>query len=345
MTDTVDSSLDLAPWLNRQLVRLLDHTGHALLLQGASGLGQYALGLALVRAWLCQRPNASSMQPACGECPSCHGIDVRTHPDLRVLMPESLMLELSWPLDESAQKDIDDKKRKPSREIRVDAARELITFTQRTASANRGKVVLIYPADRMNGVTANTLLKTLEEPSGDTRFILATDAQHQLLPTIRSRCVAHAMEGPTQEEGVAWLTSRGMDAPLAEVLLRAAGGRPDDAWMLAERGWTSVRWASLPKSLRSGQLDALQDVSGADLIDILQKVCHDQLALAVGGQPRFFPESALVSGTSLTLLSDWSQALQRSARTADHPYQAGLMLEALVGQAQQALRTSSTASS
>ena len=102
--------------------------------------------------------------------------------------------------------------------------------------------------------------------------------------------------------------------------------------------------SDLPKSLRSGQFDALQDVSGADLIDILQKVCHDQLALAVGGQPRFFPESALVSGTSLTLLSDWSQALQRSARTADHPYQAGLMLEALVGQAQQALRTSSTAS-
>ncbi|NBO02537.1 MAG: DNA polymerase III subunit delta', partial [Betaproteobacteria bacterium] len=32
-----------------------------------------------------------------------------------------------------------------------------------------------------------------------------------------------------------------------------------------------------------------------------------------------------------------AQALQRSARTADHPYQAGLMLEALVSQARQAL--------
>ena len=341
MSDIPDTPGQLAPWLARQHERLLDHAGHALLLQGASGLGQYPLGLALAQAWLCQQPTSASTHRACGVCPSCHGVSVRTHPDLRVLMPENLMLELGWPLDESAQKDIDDKKRKPSREIRVDAARDLITFTQRTASADRGKVVLIYPADRMNGVTANTLLKTLEEPSGDTRFILATDAQHQLLPTIRSRCVSHAMEGPTQEEGVAWLSSRGMPMPLATVLLRAAGGRPDDAWSLSQRGWPDSRWSSLPRALQRGQIDVLQDVAGAELIDILQKVCHDQLALTVGGEPRFFPEAALVPGTSLPALSDWSKALQLSARSADHPYQAGLMLEALVGQAKHALTTPS----
>jgi DNA polymerase-3 subunit delta' len=341
MSDTPDAPARLAPWLERQLERLLEHAGHALLLQGASGLGQYPLGLALAQAWLCQQPTSAPMRRGCGVCPSCHGVAVRTHPDLRVLMPENLMLELAWPLDESAQKDIDDKKRKPSREIRVDAARDLITFTQRTASADRGKVVLIYPADRMNGVTANTLLKTLEEPSGDTRFILATDAQHQLLPTIRSRCVSHAMEAPTQEEGVAWLVSRGMNKPLAEVLLRAAGGRPDDAWTLSEQGWTDVRWSSVPKALQRGQTDVLQDVMGADLIDILQKVCHDQLTMAVGGLPRFFPETSLVQGASLHALNEWSKALQRSARSADHPYQPGLMLEAMVGQARHALTTSS----
>jgi DNA polymerase-3 subunit delta' len=341
MSDSPDSSAPLSPWLERQFERLVDHAGHALLLQGASGLGQYPLGLALAQAWLCQQPTMAPKRRACGVCPSCHGVAVRTHPDLRVLMPENLMIELAWPLDESAQKDIDDKKRKPSREIRVDAARDLITFTQRTASADRGKVVLIYPADRMNGVTANTLLKTLEEPSGDTRFILATDAQHLLLPTIRSRCVAHAMQAPSPEEGVAWLSSRGMDSRLASVLLQAAGGRPDDAWSLAERGWTDARWASLPKALRSGQIDVLQDVGGAELIGILQKVCHDQLALSVGGRPRFFPQQSLVPGVSISALSDWYKALQRSARTADHPYQAGLMLEALVGQARHALWTPS----
>ena len=327
----------LAPWLARQLDRLVDHSGHALLLQGPSGLGQFPLALALAQTWLCHQPVNTGAKRACGVCPSCHGIAVRTHPDLRVLMPEHLMLELNWPLDESAQKDIDDKKRKPSREIRVDAARDLITFTQRTASGDRGKVVLIYPADRMNGVTANSLLKTLEEPSGDTRFILATDAQHQLLPTIRSRCVAHPMEGPTQEEGVSWLASQGMTPALASVLLKAAGGRPEAARSMAEQGWTDARWAAIPKALRAGQAEPLQDLGGSALIEVLQKVCHDQLAVQVGGTPRFFAAQALVTGTSLSSLSDWSQALQRSARTADHPYQAGLMLEALVSQARHAL--------
>lgn len=330
----------LAPWLERQRDRLIGHSGHALLLQGPSGLGQYPLALALAQAWLCQQPvsvpNGHALR-GCGTCASCHGIAVRTHPDLRVLMPETLMLELDWPLDESAQKDIDDKKRKASREIRVDAARDLITFTQRTASGDRGKVVLIYPADRMNGVTANTLLKTLEEPSGDTRFILATDAQHLLLPTIRSRCVSHDMVGPSHDEGVSWLVTQGLNTALASVLLKAAGGRPDDALSMSERGWTDARWSAIPKALRAGQLEPLQDVSGSELIEVLQKVCHDQLAVQVGGSPRFFEVQALLPHTSLTSLSAWSQALQKSARTAEHPFQAGLMLEALVGQARHAL--------
>jgi DNA polymerase-3 subunit delta' len=38
-------------------------------------------------------------------------------------MPETVALELDWPLDEKSQKEIDDKKRKPSKEIRVEAAR------------------------------------------------------------------------------------------------------------------------------------------------------------------------------------------------------------------------------
>ena len=82
---------------------------------------------------------------------------------------------------------------------------------------------------------------------------------------------------------------------------------------------------------------AVADWSPAQAVDALQKVCHDQLALQVGGEPRFFPAQALVRGTSLPSLSHWAQSLQRSARTADHPFQAGLMLEALVGQAREAL--------
>lgn len=332
-----DAETALPPWLDHQLVALHAQRGHAWLLQGPSGLGQFRLGLALAQAWLCQQVTAMAPHRACGTCPSCHGINVRTHPDLRVLMPEVAMLELGWPLDEAAQKDIDDKKRKPSREIRVEAARDLVTFTQRTASGNQGKVVLIYPADRMNGVTANTLLKTLEEPAGDTRFVLATDAQHLLLPTIRSRCLTHTMGWPDTSQAQAWLSSQGLPQTEAAPLLRAAGGRPDDALSLAHKGMTAKRWSEIPRALRAGNPEPLQALSGQDLVSVLQKVCHDQWALSLGAAPRFFSPQDLTPARSVTALSEWSRQLQRSARTAEHPYQAGLMLEALVSQAQTAL--------
>ncbi|MEO7937197.1 MAG: DNA polymerase III subunit delta', partial [Burkholderiaceae bacterium] len=46
----------LPPWIQRQLEALLVQRGHAWLLQGPSGLGQYTLALAMVRAWLCHQP-------------------------------------------------------------------------------------------------------------------------------------------------------------------------------------------------------------------------------------------------------------------------------------------------
>ena len=328
----------LPPWLQRQLRQLNAQKGHAWLLQGPSGLGQYRLALALAQAWLCHQPDDKRPEVACGQCPSCHGIAVRTHADLQVLMPETWMLELDWPLDESTQRELDDKKRKPSREIRVEAARELITFTQRTASGPKGKVVLIYPADRMNGITANTLLKTLEEPAGDTRFVLATDAQHLLLPTIRSRCLGHTLSWPVLDEGVNWLSTQGLTATEAKGLLKAAGGRPDDALALARTGFSAKRWSAIPRALKSGDAAPLQDIGGTLLVSVLQKVCHDQLSLHLGAEPRFFEPEDLVPGGNIHSLTDWSRSLQRSARSAEHPFHAGLMQDALIGQASTALR-------
>ncbi|MBV5332101.1 DNA polymerase III subunit delta', partial [bacterium] len=74
-------------------------------MHGPSGLGQYELALSMVRAWLCEAPD-SVQQGACAQCPSCHAIEVRAHADLCVLMPETVMLELGWPLSEKAQNEI-----------------------------------------------------------------------------------------------------------------------------------------------------------------------------------------------------------------------------------------------
>ncbi|MFT3721224.1 DNA polymerase III subunit delta' [Pseudorhodoferax sp.] len=326
------SEAALAPWLQRQLQPLLAQRGHAWLLHGPSGLGQYELALALVRAWLCERPDGG--QGACGQCPSCHAVEVRAHADLCVLMPEAQMQLLGWPLDEKAQAELDEKKRKPGREIRVEAMRDAVEFVQRTSARGRGKAVLVFPAERMNAISANALLKTLEEPPGDVRFVLATGAAHLLLPTIRSRCMGHALAWPSADEAARWLGGQpGVDAADVPALLAAAGGRPDEAWRMAEAGRSARAWAALPAAMARGDLGAVSGWLPAELVDALQKLCHDLLCVGEGAAPRFFAAAGLPPPPRREALLRWSRALQDSARIAEHPLNAGLMLEALVAQA------------
>lgn len=326
----------LAPWIAEQSRQLLAQRGHAWLLQGPSGLGQYSLALALVRAWLCENPGEEG---ACGQCPSCHAIDVHTHADLCVLMPEVTMLELGWPLDEKAQAEVDEKKRKPSKEIRIEAMRDAIEFAQRTSARGRGKAVLVFPAERMNNVTANALLKTLEEPPGDVRFVLASEAAHMLLPTIRSRCLGHTMHWPDEQASLTWLQTQGITDQDAPILLRAAGGRPEDALRFADSTREPKSWSALPRAVARGEVGVFKDWTPAQAIDALHKLCHDLLARQVGAAPRFFDASELPAASSLAALSAWARELALASRTAEHPFNSGLMLEDLVSRAQSALNS------
>ncbi|MES2942603.1 MAG: DNA polymerase III subunit delta' [Pseudomonadota bacterium] len=368
---SAESSLPsaLAPWLQTQLKSLLAQRGHAWLLSGPSGLGQFELALALARAWLCENPSPAG---ACGVCGSCHAVEVHTHADFCMLMPETLTLQLGWPLDEKTQDELDSKKRKPSKEIKVDAAREAVSFTQFTRSRGDTKVVLVFPAERMNGITANTLLKTLEEPPGAVKFILATEAAHQLLPTIRSRCLGHTMLWPAFDDGLAWLqgmslAGEGADkkapkqpsASDLQILLTAAGGRPADALAWIQNGQAALiaqGWQALPKAMARGDATALADWAPAQAVDALQKLCHDVWAVRAGAQPRFFSirdlqAAAPPNGPSkpagksaddraaMYALSAWSKELATTARTVEHPYNPGLMLESLASRAKIALTT------
>jgi DNA polymerase III subunit delta' len=366
MSDT--NKQRLAPWLQTQLESLLAQRGHAWLLSGPSGLGQFELALALARAWLCDQPTP---QGACGHCASCHAVDVHTHADLCMLMPETLSLALGWPLDEKTQDDLDSKKRKPSKEIKVDAAREAVSFTQFTRSRGNTKVVLVFPAERMNHITANTLLKTLEEPPGAVKFILTSEAAHQLLPTIRSRCLGHTMLWPDFAQALAWLgqeisrpaeaaegasntkkPSKLPDAADLQTLLVAAGGRPADALAWAQSSPpadAAQHWQALPKAMARGDVSALTGWAPAEAVDALQKLCHDVLALRVGALPRFFSATdlptpsagkaanAAESRPGLYALASWSRELSTLARTVEHPYNPGLLLESLVSRARTAL--------
>lgn len=335
---------NLPPWLQSQLTTLLAQRGHALLLAGPSGLGQYELALALARAWLCEQP---SPQGACGQCSACHAVDVRTHPDLFVLMPETLSLELGWPLDEKTQDKIDKKELKPSKFIRVDATRQAVAFGQFTRSRGDTKVVLIHPAERMNTEAANTLLKTLEEPAGALRFVLTTEAAHALLPTIRSRCQTHQLHWPEPEAALAWLTQTvAQDADFAkqppsstelQTWLRAAGGRPAEAldWLRLQP--SPGLWARLPRAIAVGDWSGLAGWPPARQMDVLQKLCHDLMVQQAGGEPRFFAPRDLPPSPGMPALSQWQRDLQAASRTMEHPFSPALMLEAWAHRARRAL--------
>jgi DNA polymerase-3 subunit delta' len=327
-----DGQLPL-PWLAAPLQHVLQtQRGHALLIHGPQGIGQFELALTLAQAWLCDtRP---TVQP-CGICASCKLVQARSHPDLLVLLPEALRASLGWSGDEESSDEGKASKAKPSKEIKVDAVRAAVGFAQTTAARGLRKVVLVHPAERMNAIAANTLLKTLEEPPGDARFVLSCGSPDALLPTIRSRCQAVPLALPPKDAAVAWLASHQVAQP--EVMWAAAGGQPLDALEWVREGIDAVSWLRFPKQVAAGEAGGLAAWPLPRLVDALQKLCHDAMCLSCGAAPRYFPPAALPTGAALPALNDWAKALSRTSRHAEHPWNLPLMAESLVQQARNAL--------
>ena len=190
------------PWqaqLWQQLASRPQHA-HAYLLHGPAGIGKRDLAERLMALLLCQSP---SVQGACGQCKACHLLAAGTHPDAFVLEPEEA-----------------------DKAIRVDQVRELVSFVVQTAQLGGRKVVLLEPVEAMNINAANALLKSLEEPSGNTVLLLVSHQPSRLLPTVKSRCVQQACPQPSQSASLAWLAQalpECVEEQRAELLALAAG--------------------------------------------------------------------------------------------------------------------------
>ena len=323
------------PWLAPLLRQMLDsQRAHALLLHGPQGVGQFELAITLAQAWLCEAADAA-MRP-CGVCASCRLAQAHSHPDMLVLLPEALQEPLGWAAadgDEAATERAS--KTKPSKEIKVEAVRAAVNFAQTTSARGRVKVVVLHPAERMNAVSANTLLKTLEEPPGNARFLLSCSAPEALLPTIRSRCQSVAMALPPTGQAIAWLAQQGVADPA--VMLAAAGGQPQEALEWTKQGIDAALWLRLPALVAQGTPATFGTWPLTRVVDALQKLCHDAACIAAGAAPRYFPAASIRAGANLDALSDWMRELNRVARHAEHPWNAGLMAESLVQQGQRAL--------
>ena len=97
------------------------------------------------------------------------------------------------------------------------------------------KVAVIAPAEAMNRFAFNALLKTLEEPAGDTYLVLAASRVDRVPKTILSRCMRLHLPLPAAGEALAWL-ARAPGKHAWPVLLALAGGAPFLAVDYAEAG-------------------------------------------------------------------------------------------------------------
>lgn len=208
---------------------------HALLLTGPSGMGKRDFAERFARAVLCDSPLDDGS--ACGQCRGCLLMAAGSHPDYLRVEPEEA-----------------------GKAIGIDRVRELTRFQALKSQYGRQRVIQLQPADALNANSANALLKTLEEPAGETLLLLTTDRPMALLPTIRSRCqqvIFRPTAGPA-DEVVDWLAVR-LESPgvPAATLLQMAAGAPLRALALEAEGELALREELLGEftALEQGELD------------------------------------------------------------------------------------------
>lgn len=188
-----------------------DHLAHAVMLTGLAGLGKEQFARLLSQSIFCDAVSAEGVP--CGQCASCHQFQAETLTDFRHIGPEG-----------------------DSASITVDQVRATIEFLELSHEQGRRKIAMISPADWMNVNAANSLLKTLEEPSGDALIILVASQPERLPVTIRSRCQLVNFESPSLIQGAQWLREKGFEEP--ELALAVVGGAPLSALGLLEEQGT-----------------------------------------------------------------------------------------------------------
>ena len=188
----------ILPWHSgiwSRLARPGERGHHALLLAGPTGGGKRLFAEELAASRLCDAPDSEGH--ACGRCESCVWIAAATHPDLIHLTPE---------ID-----DADEGEGAKSRQIKVEQIRTLQEALVCKGTRGERRVVIVDPAEAMNVVTANGLLKLLEEPPAGVLFVLISSSPDRLMPTLISRSQRWDFPAPPTELARAWLAEQGVE--------------------------------------------------------------------------------------------------------------------------------------
>ena len=369
-----NQGLHIAPWLE-PLWKSLDFQKfpNAILLHGQSGIGKFAFSVELAKALLCENSNIS-LRP-CNHCEACHWFSSGNHPDFISLVPEThrkLLPHADYQSEESPKKgkaarddgDSESSEKKEKKNISIEETRQAIENLAIGSHRGGNRVILIYPLEMLRSDSANTLLKSLEEPPANTIFILIADRVDRVLPTIRSRCRLLTAPRPDRELGLIWLKEQlaaidgiKINATDAEAVYDEQGGAPfsvldsliarhnkDDKdeltiSILASRHLLQ----SMAQGERINWLEVAEKIHKARygfLLASMQRWVSDMQSVKQGGTPRYYPKHlSTLQGLSNTvnaskMLQFW-QSLTQARRHENHPLATRIQLEALLSQYQQ----------
>lgn len=188
---------------------------HAYLLTGESGVGKRTFARVLSKALLC----AGEGDRPCGTCRSCKRFDVGTHSNAYFPKPQPKRVTIG-----------------------VDDLRTMIGELGRASLEGGRRVIVFEQADLMTPAAQNSLLKTLEEATEGTYFLLVTDNERAILPTIRSRCRMVRVPQWSEERVQRTLMGQGIEPQRAKELAALSEGSLGKALkMQADDGYWADR--------------------------------------------------------------------------------------------------------
>ena len=225
-----------------------NRVSHALLFYGPEGSGKFAIALAFARYISCESRTA---EDACGVCPSCAKYNKLIHPDLHFVFPvikkksgtepvsdtyisqwREMVLRSPWFSLTTWTEAMEVANEQAL--IPVAEAAEIVRKLSLKSFESDFKIMIIWLPEKMNAETANKLLKMIEEPPARTLFILVSEEDEKLLPTITSRCQHIRIPAIASEEMSAHLAEvSGMDPVKAREIAAIANGNMVRAMELA----------------------------------------------------------------------------------------------------------------
>jgi DNA polymerase III subunit delta' len=212
---------------------------HAMLFYGPEGSGKFAIALAFARYVSCENRTDTD---ACGKCPSCIKYDKLIHPDLHFVFPvvkkknvtdpvsdlflpqwREMVTRSPWFSLNQWTEAMDVVNEQAS--IFVAEASEIVRkLSLKTFEADY-KIMIIWLPEKMNTETANKLLKMIEEPPEKTLFLLISEEDDKLLPTIVSRCQPVRIPSVSRADMATFISSKyGLEAARAMEIAGIANG-------------------------------------------------------------------------------------------------------------------------